>query len=89
MGLLTAVFLFKCYSYSFWIISLFQIQLEICANLAKYSLDYKNYIKDEQNLQLWKYRECAILHWNERFQSDIVHRIYSTEVFRQLDLNAK
>lgn len=50
MGLLTAVFLFKCYS-SFCIISLFQIQLEICANLAKYSLDYKNYIKNEQNLQ--------------------------------------
>lgn len=44
-GLLTAVYLFKCYSFSFWIISSLQIQLEICANLAKYSLDYKNYIK--------------------------------------------
>lgn len=90
MGLLTAVYLFKCYSFSFWVISSLQIQLEICANLAKYSLDYKKYIKkNEQNLQLWKYWECAILHWNERFQSDIVHRIYSIEVFRQFDLNAK
>ena len=44
-GLLTAVYLFKCYSFSFWIISSLQIQLEICANLAKYSLDYKKYIK--------------------------------------------
>lgn len=45
MGLLTAVYLFKCYSFSFWVISSLQIQLEICANLAKYSLDYKKYIK--------------------------------------------
>lgn len=54
-GYLTTVYLFKCYSYSFRVFSSFQIQLEICANLAKYSLDYKTYIKNEHNLQLWKY----------------------------------